>query len=53
MNYYYRYYFSVIVCGKRIKFYICGNNIYSAYTKVRKLYPGAEKIDFLYTEKME
>lgn len=52
MNYYYRYYFSVTVGGKRIKFHVCGNNIYSAQTKVRKLYPGAEKINFMYSEKM-
>lgn len=52
MNYYYRYYFSVTVGGKRIKFHVYGNNIYSAQTKVRKLYPGAEKIQMLHTERI-
>lgn len=52
MNYYYRYYFSVTVGSKRIKFHVCGNNIYSAHSKARKLYPRAEKIQMQHTERM-
>ena len=52
MNYYYRYYFSVTVGGKRIKFHVYGNNIYSAQTKVSKMYPEAEKIQMLHTERI-
>lgn len=52
MNYYYRYYFSVTVGGKRIKFYVCANNIYSAIQKANKIYPRAEKIQMQHTERM-
>lgn len=47
MNYYYRYHFYVIQGGKKIRFHVCANNIYSAYSKVNKLYPEAEKIQML------
>lgn len=52
MNYYYRYHFYVVDGGKKIKFYVCANNVYSAHSKVRKLYPGAEEIQVLQTERM-
>lgn len=52
MNYYYRYHFYVVDGGKKIKFYVCANNIYSAYSKVNKLYPEAEKIQIQHTERI-
>lgn len=51
MNDYYKYHFHVIQDGKKIRFHLCGNNIYSAYSKARKLYPNAEKIQILQTER--
>lgn len=52
MNYYYKYHFYAILGGKKIKFYVCANNIYSAYSKVNKLYPEVEKIQMLHTERI-
>lgn len=53
MIYHYRYWFSVSVHGKRIKIHICGNNISSAHSRIMILYPDADKILFLHTEKMQ
>lgn len=52
MNYYYKYHFYAILGGKKIKFYVCANNVYSAYSKVSKMYPEAEKIQILHTERI-
>ncbi len=52
MNYYYKYHFCAIQYGKKIRFYVCANNVYSAYSKVNKLYPKAEKIEMWRTERM-
>lgn len=50
MNYYYRYHFYAIQGGKKIKFYVCANNVYSAIQKANKIYPRVEKIQVLKTE---
>lgn len=52
MNYYYRYHFNVIQGGKKIKFYVCANNVYSAHLKAKKMHPGAEKIQVIQTERI-
>lgn len=52
MNYYYRYHFYVVEGGKKIKFYVCANNIYSAHSKAKKMHPGAEKIQVIETERI-
>ena len=50
MNYYYKYHFYAIQCGKKIKFHVCANNVYSAIQKANKIYPRAEKIQMQHTE---
>lgn len=52
MNYYYRFHFSIVLKGIRIRLDISGNNIHSAYSKVRRMYPKAEKIQVLQTERV-
>lgn len=52
MNYYYKYHFYAIQGGKKIKFYVCANNVHSAIQKANKIYPRAEKIQMQHTERM-
>lgn len=53
MNYYYRFHFSIFLKGVRIKLNINGNNIYSAYSKARRMYPQADKIQVTQTERIK
>lgn len=52
MNYYYRYHFSIVEDGKKINLFVCANNAYSAHSRVKKLYPRADKIQVKHTERM-
>ena len=52
MMYYYRYHYSIMINGIRIKVNVNANNQISAYQKVKRLYPMAEKIHLTRSEKI-
>ena len=46
-----RYHFSVLIQGVRIKLHINANNAQSAFSKVKRIYPMAEHIHLIRSER--